>query len=520
MTSSPDSHLMLAFEGTIVPDWLSETLTTRPPAGVTLFREHNIDSPSQAAALTEELQELNSGDRPLFIAIDQEGGQLLGLTGSTPFAGNMALGAANDPDLTRRVAGAMGSELRAVGINLNYAPVADVASRPRNPSLGVRSFGEDPQSVATHVAAAVTGYRSARVLSTLKHFPGKGEATVDPHFELPRMDLDRDRLDRVELAPFVSGFDAGADLLMTGHYSVPTLTDHDDLPVSMSEGAIDGIVRGELGFGGLVITDALDMGALDQGAGQIVDIIASIAGGTDLLLCMPDPELRERARLAVERGMSRRLISPQTLDASNARLDKVRAGLTVEDPDPAVVGSHDSLARELAQRSVTLVRNDDALLPLSAGSVRSILVLEPKPTNVTPADTSALYPAALGRAVADRHEHVTSITFPHSPEPAEVASLVQAAEGHDLIVIGTVNTTDGQASLVSRLVAGPIPVITVAMREPQDLGTYPGARTHLCTYSGHLASLQAAAAAMFGQARFEGRLPVSIPGMYELGHGL
>ena len=518
--TSPDSHLMLAFEGTALPEWLRETLATRPPAGVTLFREHNMESASQVAALTDELQKLNSGAHPLLIAVDQEGGQLLGLTGSTPFAGNMALGAANDLDLTRRVAEAMGRELRAVGINLNYAPVADVASRPRNPSLGVRSFGEDPQLVAAHVAAAVGGYRSAGVLTTLKHFPGKGEASVDPHYELPRMDLDRDRLDRVELTPFVSGFDAGADLLMTGHYSVPALTDHHDLPVSMSERAIDGFVRKELGFAGLVITDALDMGALDQGAGQIVDIIASIAGGTDLLLCMPDPDLRERARLALERGVSRRLISRRALDASDARIDKVRAGLRTDEPDPEVVGSHDDLARELALQAVTLVRDDDGLLPLAVESGASILVLEPEPTNVTPADTSALYPAGLGLAISRRHDGVTPVVFPHDPTPTEVAGLVDAAHRYDHVIVGTVNATDGQSSLVSRLLEGAAPVVTVAMREPQDLGAYPGVGTHLCTYSGHAPSLEAAAAAMFGQASFPGRLPVSIPGMFDIGHGI
>lgn len=520
MTSSPDSQLMLAFEGATVPEWLRETLANRPPAGVTLFREHNIESPSQVSTLIEELQRLNSGDRPLFIAVDQEGGQLLGLTGSTPFAGNMALGAVNDPDLTQRVAEAMGDELRAVGINLNYAPVADVASRPRNPSLGVRSFGEDPRLVAGHVAAAVAGYRSARVLATLKHFPGKGEATVDPHYELPRMDLKRDRLDQVELLPFVSGFDAGADLVMTGHYSVPALTNHHDLPVSMSEAAIDGFVRKELGFGGLVITDALDMGALDQGAGQIVDIIASIAGGTDLLLCMPDPDLRERARLAVERGVSRRLISQHTLDASDARIDAVRADLRTDEPDPGVVGSHGELARELAQRSVTLVRNDEALLPVAVDSETSILVLEPEPTNVTPADTSALYPAGLGRAVAAHHNRVESVVFPHDPTPTEVAALTETASRHDLVVVGTVNATEGQSSLVDRLLEGATPMITVAMREPQDLGTYPGARTHLCTYSGHQPSLEAAASAMFGLTSFAGQLPVTIPGLFGIGHGI
>lgn len=516
----PDTHLMLAFEGTTVPDWLREALTSRPPSGLTLFREHNIESPSQVAALIGELQKLNSDDRPLFIAVDQEGGQLLGLTGSTPFAGNMALGAVGDADLTRRVAEAMGTEMAAVGINLNYAPVADVATRPRNPSLGVRSFGEDPRSVAAHVAGAVAGFRAAGVLTTLKHFPGKGEATVDPHYELPRMDLDRDRLDEVELAPFVSGFEAGADLLMTGHYSVPALTSHEDLPVSMSEGAIDGFVRKELGFDGLVITDALDMGALDQGAGQIVDIIASLAGGTDLLLCMPDSDLRKRARLAVERGISRRLIPSQTVEASTARIDSARSRLTLGEPNPDLVGSHGELAGELARRSVTLVRNDDHLLPLAIDSGQSILVLEPEPTNVTPADTSALYPAALGEVIAERHDRVTSIVFPHSPKPNEVEGVIQVASGHDFVVVGTVNATDGQASLVSRLLEGPAPVVTVALREPQDLTSFPSARTHVCTYSGHRPSMEAVAAAMFGEARFEGRLPVSIPGLHQLGHGL
>lgn len=511
---------MLAFEGTTVPDWLRETLATRPPAGVTLFREHNIESPSQVAALIGELQSLNSGDHPLLIAIDQEGGQLLGLTDSTPFAGNMALGAARDPALTTRVAEAMGRELRAVGINLNYAPVADVASRPHNPSLGVRSFGGSPRMVSEHVAAAVAGFRSAGVLATLKHFPGKGEARVDPHYELPRMDLDRERLDRVEVAPFVAGFEAGADVLMTGHYSVPALTGHEDLPVSMSRDAIDGFVREELGFEGLVMTDALDMGALDQGAGQIVDIIASIAGGTDLLLCMPDPGLRERVRLAVERGLSRRLISERALEDSDARVDSVRAALTVDEPDPSLVGAHPELARELARRSVTLVRNDDGLLPLAGDAYQSILVLEPEPTNVTPADTSALYPAVLGEVIGERHERVTSIVFPHGPEPEDVARLAQAASGHDIVIVGTVNSTKGQTSLVKRLVAGPRPVVTMALREPQDLGTYPEARTHVCTYSGHLPSLEAAAAALFGEAPFGGRLPVPIPGLHELGHGL
>lgn len=511
---------MLSFDGTSLPEWLERSIVDDPPAGLTLFRQLNMKSPHQVAGLIEQLQGISPGDEPLFIAVDQEGGQLQGLIGSTPFAGNMALGAAGDTDLTRRVAEAMGQELAAVGINLNYAPVADVASRPGNPSLGVRSFGEDPLVVAAHVAAAVEGYRSADVLCTLKHFPGKGEAVVDPHHELPRMDLELDRLRRVELPPFVSGLSAGADLIMTGHYSVPALTGSDETPVSMSERAIDGFIRGELGFKGLVITDALDMGALDQGAGQIVDIIASLRGGTDLLLVMPGVDLLERTRLAVSRGSSRGLIPPATSKSSGQRVSAIRRRLPRSKLAPEITGSHRDLANELARRSVTLVRNDTGLIPIDISEFERVLVLEPEPTNVTPADTSELYTAGLTDAIRELHDDVSGIVYPHDPGASDISGLVDRALGHDLVVVGTVNAPSGQAALVDALARSEPPLVTVSMREPQDLRSYPQVKTHVCTYSSHEPSLQALARGLFGKQDLTGRLPVSIPTLYPVGHGL
>lgn len=517
---NPNQHLMLAFEGTAVPGWLEACLAGSPAAGVTLFREQNMESPDQVAELTRAVQAANSGNLPLLVAVDQEGGQLQGLVGSTPFAGNMALGAADDFDLTRRVTEAMGRELTAVGINLNYAPVADVATRPRNPSLGVRSFGEDATTVAGHVAAAVTGYLSAGVLCTLKHFPGKGEAAVDPHYELPRMDLDMERLGSVELKPFVSGLRAGADLVMTGHYGVPALTGSDEIPLSMSEQAIDGFIRGEMGFEGLVITDALDMGALDQGAGQVVDMIASLRGGTDLLLVMPDESLRERARLAVERGTTRGLIPEPAIAASYRRIAAVRRSLAEPDLDPDTVGSHRDLANELAEASITLVRNDDGTLPLRPDPGQSILVLEPGPTNVTPADTMMHYPPTMFSQIRQHHGNVSTSVYPNDPSRSEIADLVSLATDHHLVVVGTVNATAGQAGLVQRLAGTGKPLVTVALREPQDLASYPDATTHVCTYSGHESSMEALASALFGDRPFPGRLPVTIPGICAAGHGL
>ena len=520
--SVADPHLMLAFEGTEVPDWLRQRLEESPPAGVTLFREWNMETPEQVAELTSSLQELNSSPLPLLIAVDQEGGQLIGLPGSTPFAGNMAIAAAGDTDLAGAVAVAMGQELAAVGINVNYAPVADVATRPENPSLGIRSFGEDPAEVARLVRAMTTGFSEAGIASTAKHFPGKGEAVVDPHYELPMLALDLERLERVELPPFRAAFEAGVELLMMGHYLVPSLTGSDVIPISASERGIDGFVRAEMGFEGLVITDALDMGALDQGPAQVVDIITMMRGGTDLLLCLPDPNLQERVRVAVERGESRGLIQAATLAASRQRIERLRKSIPEPRLSPDLVGTerHGGLADELARKSVTLVRNDQDLIPLKLSPGARVLSLEPVPTNVTPADTTALYPPMLATALRDDHLAVTEIVYPHHPQRSDIDAAVSQVDGHELVVVGTVTATAGQADLVRALIATGTPVVTVALRTPYDLAAYPGAGTQLCTYSGHEPSLRALAHGLVNGLGDPGSLPVSIPDFYPIGHGI
>jgi beta-N-acetylhexosaminidase len=489
---------------------------------VTLFREWNMTSPDQVAELTSSLQELNSSALPLLIAVDQEGGQLIGLPGSTPFAGNMAIGATGDPDLAREVANRMGRELSVVGVNVNYAPVADVATRADNPSLGVRSFGDDPEQVAGHTASMVAGFRSAGILATAKHFPGKGEATVDPHYQLPLLDLDRERLDSVELPPFRAAFEAGVELLMMGHYVVPSVTGSDEVPISASPRGIDGFVRAELGFDGVVITDALDMGALDQGPAQVVEIISMMRGGTDLLLCMPDPALQERVRVALERGVSRDLISEETLARSRNRVERARRAVTSGRQRLAQVAGaeHQSLAAQLAQRSVTLVRNERGRLPLRLAQNERVLSLEPQPTNVTPADTTALYPPLLASSLRHHHADVTEIVYPHDPEQRDISAIIAVASEHDLVVMGTVTATDGQAQLANALIGSGVPLVAVALRTPHDLLRYPEVDTYLCTYSGLEPSMTALATRLFRGADRPGSLPVAIGGLYPRGHGL
>ena len=523
MATDITNLLVLAFEGPNVPVDVLDRVRARPPAGFTLFTEDNIRDIAQARELTDSLQAANNSDLPLLIAADQEGGQLIALIGTTPFPGNMALGATGDPDLTRRVGAAIGVEMLATGVNLNYAPCADLNTNPANPSLGIRAFGDEPAPAAAHVAAFVTGLRSAGVLATVKHFPGKGNAQVDSHFGLPVIAHDRARLDQKELVPFLAGLDAGADLIMTGHFAIPGLTERDDLPSTLSRAVLTGLLRDDLGFGGAIITDAFDMGAIAQGTGQVIDAIAAIRAGVDLLL------LKGEAQERVEQGLAlatrRGLVRQDRLNAAvaNSRALRTRVAGAIQ-PDLSVVASaeHHALAAEVAQRAVTLVRNEDGLLPLRLESKDRIAAVMPQPINLTPADTSALVTPGLAAALHRHHGTVDEFVVGHPPTDGEIAAMREKAIDYDLWVVGTISASldDQQATLVNQLLATGLPTATVALRTPYDLAAYPTATTYACTYGLRKPMMEALADALFGKAPFDGRLPVTIPDYYDAGHGL
>jgi beta-N-acetylhexosaminidase len=515
--------LVLAFEGLEAPSTVLDRVRRDPPAGFTLFTEDNVHDVEQVRQLTDTLQSANGGELPLLMAADQEGGQLIALTGTTPFPGNMALGAAGAPELTRRVGSAIGVEMLAAGVNLNYAPCADLNTNPGNPSLGIRSFGDEPGPVAEHVAAFVSGIRSAGVLATVKHFPGKGNAQVDSHFGLPVIAHNRARLDQMELVPFLAGLEAGADLVMTGHFAIPGLTERDDLPSTLSPAVLTRLLRDELGFGGAVITDAFDMGAIAQGTGQVIDAIAAIRAGVDLLL------LKGESQAQVEQGLDlatrRGLIPPSRLSSAlaNSRALRTRVAAAVQ-PDLSAVGSaeHLDLAAEVAQRAVTLVRNDANLLPLQLGSNDRLLAVMPRPRNLTPADTSSMVPAGLAAALRRHHDGADEFLVGHPPGDDDISAARARAGDYAAVVVGTISASmdEQQAAMVRTLIASRVPVVTVALRTPYDLAAYPAAATYACTYGIRRPMMEALAAALFGKAPFGGTLPVTIAGLYQAGHGL
>jgi beta-N-acetylhexosaminidase len=269
--------LFPGFVGLEPPDWVRRRLS-EGLGGVVLYAR-NVESREQLAASCEALR-AERGD--VLVAIDEEGGDVTRLeakTGSS-YPGNAALGAVDDVELTEEVAAALGADLAAVGVNLDFAPVADVNSNPANPIIGIRSFGAEPELVARHVAAFVRGLQGAGVAACAKHFPGHGDAEADSHLELPTITVDRETLLVRELPPFRAAIEAGVASIMTAHIRVPAL---DDAPATISPPILHDLLRGELGYDGMVMTDALEMRAISAGIGVEEGAVLAIAAGADAL---------------------------------------------------------------------------------------------------------------------------------------------------------------------------------------------------------------------------------------------
>jgi len=518
---------MVAFAGIEMPARTAKAIAGRPVAGVTLFRQRNVSSAAQVRALTAQLQAAAPPEsRPLLMATDQEGGQLIALgDDTTQFAGAMALGAVGDEQLAEGVARATARELRALGVNVNYAPVCDLATNPGNPNLGIRSFGDDPAAVGRLATATVRGLQAEGVAATVKHFPGSGDAAVDTHHELAVVGADRAQLEARELVPFKQALGAGARVVMAGHFAVPGLTGDETLPASLSRRVLTDLLRRDLGFEGLVITDALDMRAIAQGVAQVVDVITAVRAGQDLLLGTPDEELIERMEHGLAQAALRRLIDPDADREVARRLAELRAWLAAFDqPALEVVGSaeHQALAHELARRSITLVRNDEGLIPLRLPADARVAVIHSQPADLTPADTSSTVKPSLVAALRRRLPRTEELIAPSDPDEAEVASLRERAADCDLVVLGTfaANLQPAQAGLAQAILDLGRPTVTVALRTPWDLPEYPMAMTHVCTYGILPPSMEALAAALGGEQRFSGRLPVAMGDLYPRGHGI
>jgi beta-N-acetylhexosaminidase len=443
----------------------------------------------------------------------------------------MAIGATGREQDAYDVGRIIALEGRAVGIHIDFAPVVDVNNNPANPIINIRSFGEDPTRVGALATAFVRGLREHGMMATAKHFPGHGDTGTDSHIALPVITASRQRLDSVELAPFRTAVAAQVDAVMTGHIAMPGLTGAGDVPATLSAAVLDTLLRRDLGFHGLVVTDALNMGAIVTRYGAANAAVQALRAGADILLMPLDAA---RAIDAVTDAVGRGEVSEARLDSSVARVlaAKQRAGLfrrrTVDaDTIAAVVGTqgHQALADSIAQRSIVLVKDSLALVPLGPAR-RRVLVI----AYGTEGETS-VGSAFAATVRADTARGVHSFRLWPASGPASYDSVRAMAAQADLVAVlvsahpmawrpSAVSMPDSLAALIQQLARGGTPLVTIALGSPYLFGQVPDSPAYFVAWSDDEHAERAAARALLGVAGIAGRLPVSLPPFALVGAGL
>ena len=486
-----------------------------------------IVSRGTPAGLAAKLNAAQARSRvPLLVVSDLETGPGMRLTGGTNMPPAMAFGAADDAALAREAGRITGVEARAVGIHLTLGPVLDVNSNPRNPIINVRSFGEDPQRVARLASAWIAGAHEGGLLTVGKHFPGHGDTETDSHVGLPTVGADPARLSRVELPPFRGAIRAGTDGILVGHIAVTGLEGAGAPPASLSPRIVGGLLRGELGFGGLVFTDALNMGAVTRRYAVPEASVRALLAGADVLLQPPgEGAVIDAVVAAVESG---RLPRARVDDAARRVLAaKARAGLhRGARVDPAAVGrlvgsaEHARAVRRVAAAGTTLVRDRGGLVPIPARVRRVLHVAYGLPGSGR---------SGLGSALAAPGREVEEVRLDGRVTAAQVASLRVRAADADLVVASALVTPREYRELslppefgafVEELSAAGKPVVAVALGSPYLLAAFPSVPAYLVAWSASAATQRAAGDALAGRAPITGRLPVALPPFHVAGAGI
>ncbi|MFG1609634.1 glycoside hydrolase family 3 protein [Actinoplanes sp. NPDC049265] len=501
-------------------DTPAQVIAKYQPGGVIYFDARrgpdNVQNPRQIATLSNGLQRAALRRRvpiPLLISTDQEGGSVVyRLTApATAMPGNMALGAGRSTRDARQSARVIGSELAAVGINQDYAPVSDVNVNPANPVIGVRSAGSDPALVSDMVGAQIDGYHAGGVATVAKHFPGHGDTAVDSHFGLPEVTHTREQLEAIDLPPFRRAISRGVDTIMTAHVVLKSV-DPSGAPATMSRPILTGLLRQQLGYDGLIVTDALDMGGATADYPPDVAPVKAFQAGADQLVLAPRMDTAFAAVLAAVHSGA---ISRQRLDESVARILtlKLERGLWRPFADPAraerVVGTaaHKAAEQRITDRTITLVKNDDAL-PVE------------RPGKVLVTGWGVTTTSTLGAAIGRRGSTVTVRETGATPTQSAIDGAVAAAADQDLIVVSTMNANTAQQSLVRALLATGRPVVVTAVRNPYDIALFAEVKAYLASYGYTAASLESLTRVLFGEVNPTGKLPVAIPSLYPYGYGL
>ncbi len=537
--------------GQLVMPWVSGEFTAHDSPEFDRLREWveqdgvgglilSMGMPHSYAAKINELQ--RRAPLPLLITSDMENGtgmrmggiyslpHLLPQGGGTVFPPVMAFGAAGSDSLAYELGRVMGVEARAVGVHMTFGPVLDVNSNPANPIINTRSFGESPELVSRMAAAYIRGARAAGLMTTGKHFPGHGDTYEDSHVALPTIAADRARLDEVELRPFRSAIGDGVDAVMTAHIAVVGVEGPDARPATLSPYFMTGVLRDEMGFEGLLFTDAMTMAGISQRYGATEPLVMALEAGADVLLMPRDVRTAiETVMGALESGR----LEEARIDASVRRLlaAKWRAGLAgnrlveLEGVSERVgTRAHAELARTVAERSLTLARDQRNLVPLAPGARRVLSITYARPSDLTAG-------RAFDAALRSEGVRVTSVRVDQRSTAAEIDEIRELVAAADVVLTSayvapvidgesTVRTGGGFAAFVEEMAGAGVPLIAVSFGSPYLLAAMPSVPAYLLAWGGAEVSQRAAARALIGHIPITGRLPVSVPPYLEGGAGL
>ena len=561
---------------TVMNDEVGSIIKKYHLGGVILFAE-NVVGTEQTARLTDGLQKA-SPELPLFITIDQEGGIVTRLQTGTNLPGNMALGAARSEKYAYQTGEIIGKELSSLGVSVNFGPALDVNNNPANPVIGVRSFSSNPELVSKLGIQTIKGLQSQNMAATTKHFPGHGDTAVDSHYGLPLVSHDKERLRSVELVPFQKAIDEGVDMVMTAHVQFPafddtTYTSKKDgqeimVPATLSKKVLTGLLREEMGFEGVIVTDALNMKAIADNFGQEEAVVLALKSGVDIAL-MPAQvnSLQMEGNLssvfnAVKKAIDTGDLPIEQVNNSVQRILelKEKRGILTPNSTPIdekvenalnVVGNQDHLKKEkkMAEDAVTLLKNEDKTLPFKPKKNDKVLVLAPFADQVE----------AMTRSIQElkdkkKEVKVTGYAFSGKSFNEEVAAMIDDADYvitgsyvvkndpavNDGVIDDSVQDSSKWATAFPRAVmkdakAKNKEFVLMSLRNPYDAANFEEAKAVLAVYgfkgysngAYRQPNIPAGIKTIFGESKPKGKLPVDIPSvthpeeiLYKFGHGL
>ncbi len=501
-------RLIIGFNGTTVSEELIQAVKEYKIANIILFSRNIIDS-DQLKTLCADIQKLVRSEtgHSALIAIDQEGGIVTRLSNDcVNIPGAMALASTGDTDNAYRAGVITGKQLKSLGININFAPCVDVNSNPKNPVIGVRSFGDDPVKVGEYASAMIKGFDESGVMACVKHFPGHGDTDIDSHISLPCVDKSKAELEKCELLPYRHAIGAGVPAVMTAHILFPQL-EPDNIPATMSRRIITDLLRKEMGFDGIVISDCMQMNAIREHFGTVGGIILAMSAGVDMVLVCHDVKLSCESASEVEKAvLEGRLDANEMLESAERIIALKKKWADSETGREFDIKSAQEENSALIQKTITVVGNS-GIMPL--GDKPLCIGCEVYRTNYAQEGVSA---AGLFENVMSNELDGEALTVSVNPCEVEINAVVETAKNYSSVVVGTYNAhmNRGQLKLVNALSEAGMTTFCVAMQNPYDLADLPENVVRLAAFEHSKRAVIAVAKVLKGEEKPSNSLSVKL----------